>query len=68
MPTSLRQEDEMNDKVVNTIVTSLLVAAIVGSIQAYRELGALASVTLTITDRQEHIERRVERLEDRCYE
>ena len=57
-----------SNKILNTIITSLLVAAIVGSVQAYRELGHLASVTHAMHERQLQLERRVERLEDRWYE
>jgi len=51
------------DKLLNTVIATLLVAGIIGSIQAYRELGNLASAVDNLYTEQSRLEQRIDRLE-----
>lgn len=51
------------DKILNTVIATLLVAGIIGSIQAYKELGNITSAVDALYDRTATLEQRVDRLE-----
>lgn len=53
------------DKISNTVIAALLVSAVIGSIQSYRELANVTSAVDNLYSQQERLESRVDRLENR---